>query len=195
MKNSNVIWLVIFSLTGLSVFLSCSDSIKLDQKEKFIRWRNSEFNWEKPKFDKAIAYFYHTYQSSVTEEIVEKKPYSNIVIDGQLNRAVWRKTGVTLNQMQEEKFFEIANNLLPDCDSTPEFCYDPHHGIVIYDSLGFAIASATICFECSIIKYYPANPLDGQCIEEYRTLFKSLEIAIPKSLEEVSEYSVKIYNN
>ncbi len=181
-------------LTFLLIFqLGCIDDNKHLEKKKKEIWKSSKFNWENPKFKNAKAYYYQIYKSSVTGEIVSEKWGSNIVLDGKLNRTTWKKSEKRLNSAQLNMLNDISQNKFEKCYNSPNLCYDPHHGIVFYDELNFAIASISICFECSIVKYYPSNKFNGQCLDKYRELFNELKIEIPTTWEEIHEYGKKIY--
>lgn len=66
--------------------------------------------------------------------------------DGSVCRSA-RLPGVALSQEQMERAVAAFTEAPRDPDTAP-WCFEPHHGIVLYDEAGAPVAAMSVCFEC-----------------------------------------------
>lgn len=68
--------------------------------------------------------------------------------------------GVTLSRPQIEAALAAFAEPTPEPDMAP-FCFEPHHGIVLYDEAGQPVFAMSVCFECERSLKWPLRPGPG----------------------------------
>jgi hypothetical protein len=88
---------------------------------------------------------------------------SILAADGSLCRSA-KVPGVALSGEQVERAIAAFGAPPPDLDTAP-WCFEPHHGVVLYDDADRPIAGMSICFECQRAALWPLpRGLDPQAL-------------------------------
>ena len=79
----------------------------------------------------------------------EKHPWPDktVVMNGSLNASRQPAAGVTLSDVQVQRFLDATTGA--SHPAPVALCFYPHHGLVFYDKSGRILGSYTICFMCS----------------------------------------------
>lgn len=121
-----------------------------------------------PKFARARAYFFNR-EKTVCESILDERGALCVSAE---------KPGVALSEEQIRYALAAFATPHPGVDMAA-WCFDPHHGIVLYDDADKPVGAMSICFECGRKGRWPAlpgrerdyPPLDRASHEVFRAIF------------------------
>jgi hypothetical protein len=84
--------------------------------------------------------------------------------------------GVSLSDAQIRRALAAAREPPPSVDMEP-WCFDPHHGIILYDANDAPVAAISVCFECQRESLWPrrrGEPLDPALPRAAEAAFRRL---------------------
>lgn len=184
---------ILFGL--LAVFLSCDPVYKVETKVKlelkpgalnsielpaFVPNAPVDSFWVKKNYQYARVYLYSGANS-----------YDSIIKGGRLHSTVITKNGFLLNKEESERInFNLQNGKASSDTLGPADCFQPHHGIVYYNSRDKPVGHISACFLCNDMKVFPvANKFS---LDTLRDLFDKKGIPV---FEEGEIYKYQEYKN
>lgn len=84
----------------------------------------------------------------------EQDKGDDVVLDGHLHKGIFL-TSKDLTPEQIKKLYAAITGV--HTHQKAAMCFEPHHGVIFYDSENKIIGSLTICFGCKFYKHSPAG--------------------------------------